>query len=227
MDCLIVDDDEMSRMLVRQLAENSANLNIIGEAANGAEAISLINQHPVDILFLDFELPDMTGYEILNALEDKPYVVMITSNKEHAAQAFEIGATDYLVKPITLPRFLQAVNRIQDLMKEKALPENTQDIFVRSDSKIVRLALNDILYVEALADYIAIHTEKGKYTVHSTMKGFNDRLPSNRFVRVHRSFIIQISKLDYIDGQYIVIGKANIPIGASYKESFSKLINVF
>jgi len=227
MDCLIVDDDEMSRMLVRQLVQQSSQLTVVGECKDAMEAVNFLKQQPVDILFLDVHLPDMSGYELLDTLADKPYVVMITGSKEHAIKAFDLGAVDYLVKPITLPRFLQAVKRVEELKAEKALPDNATDIFVRSEGRIVRLDLEAMLYVEALADYIIIYTADGnKHIVHSTMKGFQDRLPERRFSRIHRSYIVSIRKIDTIENQYVLIQGRSLPIGASYKDNFNSKLNL-
>jgi DNA-binding LytR/AlgR family response regulator len=213
--------------MVRQLAEQIQNLNIIAECQDATEATSILNQHPVDILFLDVELPGMNGYEFLNTLEEKPYVIMITGHKDHAVQAYEMGAIDYLVKPFQLPRFIQAVKRVQDLLDINALPETAKDIFVRCDAKVVRIPLEIITYVEALADYIMIFTTEGqKFIVHSTMKGFQDRLPQNRFARVHRSYILQINKIEFIENQIIQCAGKAIPVGASYKDSFMKKLNL-
>jgi len=227
MDCLIVDDDEMSRMLVRQLAEQASHINVVGECKDAMEAVNFLKQQPVDILFLDVQLPDMTGYELLETLADKPYVIMITGNKEHAVKAFDFGAVDYLVKPIMLPRFLQAVKRIEDLRAEKLLPDDATDIFVRSDARVVRVDLDTILYVEALADYIMIITVDGnKHIVHSTMKGFQDRLPERRFARIHRSYIVNIRKIETIENQFVMMQGKPLPIGASHKDSFSAKLNL-
>jgi DNA-binding LytR/AlgR family response regulator len=227
MDCVIVDDDKMSRLLVRQLAEQVTNLTVVAECQDAAEAANILNQHPVDILFLDVELPGMNGYEFLKTLEDQPYVIMITGHKDHAVQAYEIGAIDYLVKPFQLPRFLQAVKRVQELLDKKALPDTAEDIFVRCDSKIIRVPLASINYVEALADYIMIFTTEGqKFIVHSTMKGFQDRLPQRRFARVHRSYIVQINRIENIENQFILCAGKSIPIGASYKDTFMNKLNL-
>jgi DNA-binding LytR/AlgR family response regulator len=227
MDCLIVDDDEMSRTLVRQLVQQASQLTVVGESKDAMEAVNFLKQQPVDILFLDVNLPDMTGYDLLDTLVDKPYVIMITGSKEHAIRAFDLGAVDYLVKPITLPRFLQAVKRVEELKAEKALPDNATDIFVRSEGRVVRLDLESMLYVEALADYIIIYTADGnKHIVHSTMKGFQDRLPEKRFSRIHRSYIINIRKIDTIENQYVLIQGRSLPIGASYKDSFNSKLNL-
>jgi DNA-binding LytR/AlgR family response regulator len=227
MNCLIVDDEEMSRNMVKHFVEQTESLNLIGICADGVEASVILNKADIDLIFLDVEMPGMSGYELIKSLTNPPEIVLITAKKDHAAEAFEYRVTDYLVKPITYPRFLQAISRVKENLEglENNKSKSTE-LYVRTDSKIVKVSFSDVTYIEALADYIMIFTHNNKYIVHSTMKGFQSRLPSDQFVRVHRSYIVNKEKIESIENLFIVINKKFIPIGASYKDDFMKKLNL-
>ncbi len=228
MNCLIVDDDEMSRTIVRHFVEQTQILNLVGLCADGIEAVNVLRQTPIDLIFLDVEMPEMTGMELVKSLTIKPKIIIITSRADYAVEAFEYSVTDYLVKPINYARFLKAVERAQenaDLLYNSSTPAQ-QDLYIKTDAKIVKVSLGDLLYVEALADYVILHTASARYIVHSTMKGIEKRLSENSFVRVHRSYIINTDKIDTIEDLSVVINKKYIPIGASYKDNFLKRLNI-
>jgi DNA-binding LytR/AlgR family response regulator len=227
MNCLIVDDEEMSRNMVKHFVEQTESLNLMGICADGVEASVILNKTDIDLIFLDVEMPGMSGYELIKSLSNPPEIILITAKKDHAAEAFEYRVTDYLVKPITYPRFLQAISRVKENLEglENNKSKSTE-LYVRTDSKIVKVSFSDVTYIEALADYIMIFTNNNKYIVHSTMKGFQSRLPSDQFVRVHRSYIVNKEKIESIENLFIVINKKFIPIGASYKDDFMKKLNL-
>jgi DNA-binding LytR/AlgR family response regulator len=227
MNCLIVDDEEMSRNMVKHFVEQTESLNLVGICSDGVEASVILNKTDIDLIFLDVEMPGMSGYELIKSLTNPPEIILITAKKEHAAEAFEYRVTDYLVKPITYPRFLQAISRVKENLEglENNKSKSTE-LYVRTDSKIVKVSFSDVTYIEALADYIMIFTNNNKYIVHSTMKGFQSRLPSDQFVRVHRSYIVNKEKIESIENLFIVINKKFIPIGASYKDDFMKKLNL-
>jgi DNA-binding LytR/AlgR family response regulator len=226
MDCLIVDDDEMSRNVVKHFVEKTKTLNLIGMCSDGFEAAKILHNTDVDILFLDIEMPGMSGYDLIKSMTNPAEVILITAKGEHAVEAFEYKITDYLLKPISYPRFLQAIFRVQENMAGVKGRTKAKELYVRSDSKIVKASFDDILYIEALADYIMIITANNKYIVHSTMKGFQNRLPENQFARVHRSYIINKDKIETIENLFVVIAKKYIPIGASYKDDFIGSLNM-
>lgn len=232
MNCLIVDDEEMSRTVVRHFVEQTESLKLVGVCENAVEASKLLHKEKVDVLFLDIEMPDMTGYQLLEVLkEQSPQVVLVTAKKEHAAEAFNYNVADYLVKPLNYPRFLKAITRVQERLNGceaniKPTKRSHEELFVRSDSKIIKVNFNDILYVEALADYIMIFTQDAKIIVHSTMKGFQSRLPESKFTRIHRSYIVNVDKVEAIENLFVVINKKRLPIGTSYKEDFMKRLNL-
>jgi DNA-binding LytR/AlgR family response regulator len=226
MDCLIIDDEEMSRNMVKHFVEKTESLNLVGVCEDPIEAANILKKTKVDILFLDIEMPNMSGYDLIKTLENPPQIIMITAKKEHAAEAFDYNVTDYLVKPITYTRFFQAVSRAKDNIQLFRGRSRSNEIYVRTESKIVKISLDDLLYVEALADYIMLFTADSKYIVHSTMKGFQSKLPADKFVRIHRSYIVNIDKVSSIENLFVVINNKYIPIGASYKDDFMNRLNM-
>jgi len=226
MDCLIVDDEEMSRNVVKHFVEQTKFLNLVGICSDGFEATNILHKIDVDIIFLDIEMPGMTGYELIKSMKNPAEIILITAKKEHAVEAFEYRVTDYLLKPITYPRFLQAISRVQENMAGVKGRIKAKELYVRTDAKIVKVNFDEILYIEALADYIMIITPNNKYIVHSTMKGFQSRLPEDQFSRVHRSYIINRDKIETIENLFVVINKKFIPIGASYKDDFIDNLNM-
>ncbi len=227
MNCMIVDDEEMSRSIVKHFVEQTQSLNLVHVCSDAIEAANLLQSAQIDLLFLDIEMPQMTGIDLVKSLHVKPQVVFITSRSDYAVEAFEYSVTDYLVKPITYARFLKAVERVKENHEIHTVSQtNPKDLYIKTDSKIVKIHLNDLLYVEALADYVIIHTNSGRYIVHSTMKGIEKKLVSGEFIRVHRSYIVNIEKIDSIEDLSILINKKYIPIGASYKDNFIKKLNI-
>ena len=225
--CLVVDDEDFSREVVKQFVSRSENLELLGECANAEDAFVEVRKTEPDIVFLDVEMPGMSGIDLVKELEVIPQVIMITSREEYAVDAFEQGLTDYLVKPINFPRFLKAVDKAVDNIQSDSSPasQNGKDIYVKADSKIVRLDLNNILFVEALSDYVIINTPEKKLIVHSTMKGMEKKLPDSDFARVHRSYIVNMKKIDTIQDMMIIMPNKQIPIGASYKSKFLERLN--
>lgn len=224
--CIIVDDEEMSRATIEHFVSQTKSLNLIGLCSSAVEAANFLKDQQIDLIFLDIEMPQMSGLELIKTLEHPPQIILVTSKKEYAVEAFEYNVVDYLVKPVDYSRFLQAVNRIHEGGELISNSKNSDEIFIKSDSKIVKLNFSAIQYVEALADYAIIHVEKTRHIIHSTMKALEQKLPENMFIRVHRSYIVNISKIDSIEDMNITIGSANIPVGASYREKFMNKINM-
>lgn len=229
MKCLVVDDEVFAREVVKQFIARTEGLELWKECDNAEDAFVLLRNGDADLVFLDVEMPGMSGIDLVKTLEVIPSIIMITSRQEYAVDAFEYGLTDYLVKPINYPRFLKAIDKANDRISTSQDVERKQDeedIYVKSDGKIVRLKLDSILFIEALSDYVIINTGAKKLIVHSTMKGMESKLPSNDFVRVHRSYIINIKKIDEIQDASVMMPDKIIPIGASYKNRFLEKLNV-
>ncbi|MEM6297329.1 MAG: LytTR family DNA-binding domain-containing protein [Bacteroidota bacterium] len=228
MNCLVVDDDEFSRNVVKHYVQKTDGLNLIAECENALEAFNELKSKEIDIVFLDVEMPEMTGIELLKALDDLPQIILVTSRSNYAVEAFEYSVTDYLVKPVKYPRFLKAVGKAETNLKATNVTvENTTDeVFVKADNKIIKLKLSEVLYVEALSDYVIINTEARKYIIHSTMKGLEKKLPEGSFIRVHRSYIVNFNRIESIQDLNVVMPNKTIPIGASYKTRFMKKLNM-
>ncbi|MEQ8582324.1 MAG: LytTR family DNA-binding domain-containing protein [Marinoscillum sp.] len=230
LNCMIVDDDEMSRLLVSRFIEQTDFLNLTHVLDNTIEASNILvgeKNNDVDLVFLDVEMPEMTGLELSKSLKNTYPIIFITSKKEYAIEAFEDNVLDYLVKPIEYTRFLKSVIKArEEREKELKFAEMEDHIFVKSDSKLVRIPFENLFFVEALADYVIFNTLKGKFIVHHTMKGIEKRLPMSMFSRVHRSYIINRSKISNIEDFNISISDKVIPIGASYKDEFLSRVNM-
>ncbi len=225
--CIIVDDDEMSRNLIRHFVMKTNFLSLVEEFDNAVEAANFLKSDHVDILFLDVKMPEMTGMEFIQTLENDYQIILITSESDYAVEAFEKSVTDFLVKPAEYPRFLKAAQKAKNnIEKQSKLNEDLTELYVRSDSKLVRIPLENILYVEALADYVIIHTPEKKHIVHFTMKGIENRLPGKSFIRTHRSYIVNTNKIETLEDNSILINKKFIPIGASYKENLMERLNL-
>jgi DNA-binding LytR/AlgR family response regulator len=220
LDCIIVDDDRLSIELLKKLVEQTEDLNLLETFQNPVDAIKFLSSNEVHLLFLDVEMPGMTGLELLNSLKVVPEVVLVTSKKEYALKAFEFDVTDYLLKPATYSRFLKAVEKVRENLKQDTsrIEFRGDYIFVKSDSALVKLDMRDILWVEALADYVAIVTPRKKYVAHSTMKSIEAKLPSSQFLRIHRSYIVRIDKIDAIEDNTVVIQSKMIPVGGTFRD---------
>ena len=226
LNCIVVDDDEMSRKVVVHFIEKTNFLQLTQEFDNAIDATQYLDEEHVDIIFLDVQMPQMSGMDFINALEKDIDIILITSEEKYAVEAFEKKVTDYLVKPIEYARFLQAAKNAQTNIEiKRAATVKRMEFYVRTDAKIVRIAYEKILFVEALADYVIIQTEAKKHIVHFTMKGIDNRLPDGEFVRTHRSYIVNLNKIEALEDNSLLIGEKYIPIGASYKEALLDRLN--
>ncbi len=228
LNCMVVDDELVSRSIVNRYIENTNFLNLQFECSNGIEAVNILQEPEadVDLIYLDIEMPEMSGMEFLQSIDRAQEIIVTTSAEDYAVKAFERSVTDYLVKPFEYSRFLKASVKAKDNIEARNRKNERQsDIYVQCDSKLIKLDLKDILYVEALADYVIFVTNHGKHIVHYTMKGIEKRLPGSYFARVHRSYIVNTNKIENLQDLAININDKSIPIGASYKEDFMERLN--
>ncbi|MFT3824261.1 MAG: LytTR family DNA-binding domain-containing protein [Chitinophagaceae bacterium] len=229
MKCLIVDDNEMARLTLHHLAAQTGVLEEIHECKNAIEAHHFITSHPIDLLFLDIEMPGMTGIELLRSLPRKPLVIFTTSNKDYAAEAFELHVVDYLVKPFTLPRLLAALEKVREIRArgnaELRAIEN-EYLFIKDNGVLKKIKLDEILWMEAMGDYIKIHVSGKWYIVHTTLKAAEEKIASGRFMRVHRSYIVALDKIDAIeDGVLTIMGKP-VPVAEGYRAQLMQKLNL-
>jgi DNA-binding LytR/AlgR family response regulator len=205
----------MIRIDLEEKVNQTMTLNLIGTCSNAMEASNLVMTQNVDLIFLDVMMPGMTGMEFIKTLSaSRPELIMITSNREFAAEAFDYDVTDFLVKPVTYERFLKAVSKAKRNFDKKGTTINTIDdhIFIKVASRFIKLELTNIQYIEALADYVTIYTATDKYTIHSTMKGIENTLPGQDFARVHNSYIVRLDKIAAIEDNSITVNKTTIPV---------------
>ena len=230
--CLIVDDEELARNLVENYINRLPHLEVVGKCANPFEAMQALQEKKVDLMFLDIQMPDLTGVEFLRTLPQKPLVIFTTAYKEYAMEGYELDVVDYLLKPFRFERFLQAINKAGKLLKpdnkedHSTLPptagqpeENAKDyILVKSDFKVFRIFFKDILYIESMKEYVAYHTPAGRTLSLGSLKRLEQELPTDTFMRVHKSYIVNKGKVAALEGNQVHLGKVKIPIGTSYRE---------
>lgn len=233
MNCIIIDDDPLSLQVVEEFVKRTEFLELKYTFNDAVEAINTINvsEENIDLIFLDIEMPEMSGIEFLNTVKDLPQVIIISSQEKYALQAFDYDVVDYLLKPITFSRFYKAASKAQNNAATTEMRQKQKnEIFIKKDSALVRLKYDDILWVEAMENYVVINSYDQKFTIHFTMKSIIQQLPPDRFKRVHRSYIVNVGNIDRIEDNYVIIkGRKttkSIPIGKAYKEKFLKEINL-
>lgn len=230
MNCLIVDDNEVARMAMKQLVSQVQYLNLLAECNSAIEAFNFLKTENIQLLFLDIEMPGMTGIELTKQLGNKkPLIIFTTAKSDYALEAFELNVVDYLLKPVSLPRFLQAVGRAREVMesnKQEVKFEEKEFVFVKDNGVLKKLNVDEILFLEAMGDYVKVHTGQKFHVLHSTLKSIEEKLPTNKFIRVHRSYIVALSKIDFIQEGVISIGKSSIPVAETYKASLNKKLNL-
>ena len=228
LNCVVVDDSSIQRMIIAKLVNNHPNLHLVGDFSNAIEAKGCMSVHNVDLIFLDVEMPVISGFDFLDGLKIKPQIIFITSKAEYAMKAFDYDATDYLQKPIALDRFNAAVKRA---MEHYALKQDTKDeegeyIFIKSNLKKLKIYTARIKWIEAYGDYVRVVTEDDSHLVLSTMKAFEKDLPSDKFVRVHKSYIINIEKVERYNSKFAEIGMTKIPLSRNKKEDLVKALSI-
>lgn len=230
MKCIIVDDNKMARMAMKQLVAQVKDLDLVAECEDAMEAYNIINKQPIDLIFLDIEMPGMTGLELTKNLGHKsPLIIFTTAKTDYAVEAFELNVVDYLVKPIQPGRFLQAVERAQETLasdKEEVKVEAQEFVFVKDNGILKRINVEEILYLEAMGDYVKVHTPQKFHVLHATLKSIEEKLSPQKFIRVHRSYIVSLSKIDFIQEGVISIGKASVPVADTYRTSLNKRLNL-
>jgi two-component system, LytTR family, response regulator len=228
MKCIIVDDNKLARTSIRQLITNFEFLHLRKEFDNAQMAYSYLRHNAIDLVFLDVEMPGMTGLELIRNMEKRPLVILVTAKRDYAVEAYELNVADYMIKPVTLARFSLAVSRAKKLFsKEKNNFRLKQDyIFVRSNSILTRLNSNRIVYVHATGNQVHIHTTDKSLTVNSNLKSIQERLPIDKFCRSHSSYLVAIDKIEAVDGDTVQAGSYNIPIGKQFKTKLIRKLNL-
>lgn len=233
--CVVVEDEPLARNLLEQYILKIPHLQLIKSFSSPLAALDFLRNNPIDILFSDIQMPEITGISLLKILPKKPLVILTTAYSEYALEGYELDVVDYLLKPITLERFLKAVEKAtQRLAKSPVAPAVESvaanelvipsSIFVKDGTKLVKIRLNEILYIEGLKDYVAIYTKDKKVVTLQTLKSLEVQLGSYQFIRVHHSYIVSFEAIDTIDKEKIQIGKVWIPISDTYRKSFKEFL---
>lgn len=233
---IIVDDEPLAQEVLETYISQLPDIELIKKCNNAFEAGECLRQHQVDLMFLDIQMPQLSGVEFVKTLTNPPYIIFTTAYPDYAVEGFELNAVDYLLKPISLERFMKAVNKVAAKIHARTGekdPEKTEAnddfFFVKADKKLVKVNFDDILYIEGLKDYVIIRLENSRVITLQTMKSLEDRLPLNKFKRIHRSFIVNIKRINAILGNMVEIMEAGkvkqLPIGKNYRDELLEMIN--
>lgn len=230
LNCIVVDDEPMARKLLQEYIEETDFLTLIGTAENPLKAIPLLKTHDIDLVFLDVNMPKMSGMEFLKSSTNLPMIIMTTAYGQYALEGYEMAVVDYLVKPFSLERFIKACQKaleLKVLRSRKESPDKSEPdyFYVKCNNKIERIVYNELLYIEAMANYIILYTVSGKMVVYLTVKGILEKLPKQNFIQVHKSVIVNADKIKSIEGNMLHIGNTKITIGAGFhSEAMDKIL---
>ena len=227
LNCVIIDDEPLAREGIASYVREVDFLNLVQTCENPVELISLLDEHRIDLIFLDIQMPKMNGIDFLKIVQNPPMVIITTAFPSYALESFQLNVLDYLLKPITFDRFFKAAKKAKDyhqLIKKSQFPEQTQTdpeadyFFIKCGSKYEKILLNDILYIQGMQNYVTIYTHKGKFMTLLYLKNLEQSLDRNLFIRVHKSYIVSINKIEGIEGNEIFIGSFRIPMSRNYRE---------
>jgi DNA-binding LytR/AlgR family response regulator len=227
---LIVDDNKVARTMLAEMLKKIDGIKIAGEFEDAPSAISAIKKGEVDILFLDVEMPAMSGIELLRMLPKKPISILVSAKPAYAVEAFELNVVDFLVKPLSVPRVIAAVERAKELLTEKNTNINAVEndyVFIKDGKTIRKIEIQSILWLEAKGDYVKIATQKGNYIIHSTLSNLEEKLLGKEFIRIHRGYIIPLNKIDYIEDGVAHIEGTPLPVSENYKSALMKQLKLF
>jgi two-component system response regulator LytT len=232
MRCIIIDDEKTARVIIRTLCEQVSELNVVEEFPNAMLAIKFLNENQIDLIFLDIHMPDFNGIDFIKTLKNPPKIILTTSDPKFAIEAFEYDfIVDYLLKPLELSRFKKAIQKAQN-QKNELLAEmndkvdNANDFYVNIDRRLIKIELSSIYLVEAKGDYIHIKTDDKNYVVHSTLKKIEEKLPDSLFLKIHRSYVINIKKIIDIEDNSVLIKKDVIPVSRSKRPELMKRLDL-
>jgi DNA-binding LytR/AlgR family response regulator len=232
MNCIIVDDDQLSCKILEGYVAKSSSLNLVGTFNDSVEARNVITQRQdIDLVILDIKMPEMDGFDFIMSLDNPPNIILVTSAEEYALKAFDFNVIDFLLKPVSYGRFCKAIDKtIRYYSRKETASTGDEEIFIKKSSTLVKLKLKDIIFIEALENYVTLNTRDDRFTIHFTMKAIENQLPSGLFIRVHRSYIINKSMIQSIKDNTLelLVGDSvkSIPVGKSFRDSLLNDINV-
>lgn len=229
--CLIVDDEPLARGLIRNHLSKLDNFEVVAECSDAMKALEILHSHKVDLMFMDIQMPQITGIEFLKTLKHPPQVIITTAYREYAIEGFELDVIDYLLKPITFERFLKSVNKFfqvsgseQYSLSSLSSAQDDAFIYVKENKRVVKILLNEICYIEGLSEYVKIHTTEKKIVTKTSMSGMEEKLPESEFLRIHKSYIISLRKIEAFTAVSIEIGGKELPVGRSYKNKVAGVL---
>lgn len=224
LNCLVVDDEPLSQEVIVDFVKLCPELNLSGVANDALEAGEMLKNEPIDLLFLDINMPKLSGLGLIKSLQEVPLFIFVTAYPEYAVEGFEVDAVDFLLKPVSFDRFRTAVNRAVE--RFKARDENPAGhIMLRADKKNYRVEFNEILFLEAQGDYVRFVTEKQNLTVHGKLKNFLAELPAGLFERIHKSYVIALNKVEYLEGNRVKVGDHKLPVSLNFRENLNKKLH--
>jgi len=236
MRCLIVDDEPLAQDVIEHYISGTEGLELVGKCTNAVQAFAVLNKEPVDLMFLDIQMPELSGLDFIRTLRQLPMIILTTAYSEYAVQGYELDVVDYLLKPISLERFLKAVGKARDLKRplpsaapvhEPATQVQQDSIFIRSEGKYIQLDPRDILFIEGLKNYLIIHTTQKKIITHSTMKSMEEDLSAFPFfIRIHKSYLINRRFITEIEGNMVKLDKQTVPVGGIYKDELMRSLKL-
>lgn len=224
--CLIIDDEQLARRLLEDFVSKIPGLELKGMCKHPLEAMAIMENTAIDLLFLDIQMPELTGVDFLKSIKHRPATIFTTAYSEYALEGYTLDVIDYLVKPFSFDRFLQAVNKAKEFIELKRNAKSNQNaqhdekpyLTLHADHKIYKVKLEEILYIEGLKEYVSYYTREKRIIVLQSLKSIEDSLPKDRFIRVHKSYIVPIDRIKTLDGNQVQIGDKLIPVGRSYKD---------
>jgi len=229
LNCIIVDDEPIARDILRTYIGQVPYLTLVGECEDAFEAMQVLNKQDVDLVILDINMPRFTGLDMLRSLKKYPAIIITSAYPEYALEGFELSVTDYLLKPFSFPRFVQATEKVvtkSSYPSSPAIPAETEDfLMVKSDKKLAKVFFNEIIYVEAYGNYIFIYREHDRIMSKQTLTQLEDQLPERRFVRIHKSYIVSLKSIKFLEGNEVSIGNKKLPVGKVYRDSLMKKLH--
>lgn len=226
--CVIVDDEPLALELIKSYVEKTSFLELAGSFLRASDAMNMLQQEPVDLLFLDIQMPDITGIEAASSIDTfRTKVVFITAFDNFALDGFRVNAVDYLLKPIGYPDFFRSAIKVRKLIENSADSQIKGSLVVRADYRLIKIKYQEILYLESVRDYVMIYLENGTFVkTHTTLKGIEHSLPLPPFLRVHRSFIVNLERIKVLERNCILFGKQRVPVSEAYKEELMQKLNI-
>jgi DNA-binding LytR/AlgR family response regulator len=229
MNCLIVDDDEIARSIVETFVKSKPFLSLVGSCENAREAGRILKKKNVDLVFLDVELPEMTGFDLMKSLgSNPPMIILITAHKKYAVDAFEFDVVDFLTKPIRFERFEKAIRKAEKILNFYHMNGSTpvKELFIKTVNRIIRINKDNILFIKAMGDYVVIHTPTDRHMVHSTMKGIMNKLSHQEFLRIHHSYIVRLDKVEELNNSNVLIGDMRFPVSRANRRELVRRLKM-